>query len=172
MAVLRSVLFGLACLLAAVSAQAGEAGQGQMTFTINVGSLHVGSEMDLNERNPGLGIGYRYALSDAWELNGEAGFYRNSFNGRTVYGFASADYEMLRAGAVSVRMGGFAGLAEYPDLGAQMRKGGAPVIGDWLFAAGGQAVVRLEDVADLRFRVLPAGAVADALFTAQLAVSF
>ncbi len=143
-------------------------------LTFNVASYHLGATRDFNEVNPGFGFGVTGPSPiDAFELGLEAGNYKNSLDNQSYYIMGSLDTEVAQLSKnIAVRLGGFAGFSRYPTGANKFKDHGVPTIGDWVMAAGLQSTLRISDDYDVRLRVMPAGNVADALFTLQLAVRF
>lgn len=141
---------------------------------INLASYHLNSSKDFNEINPGIGIGFTTPSGlGRSEFGLEVGQYKNSINSQSYYVMGSLDAEVARITPnVAIRMGGFAGFSHYPGDARKFKDRGVPTIGNWVMAAGLQTAVRVNDTYDLRIRVMPAGDVADALFTAQIAIGF
>ena len=141
-------------------------------ITFNLGSHHLNANRDFNEFNPGLGVGLSKEFS-GFELSGEIGQYHNSLDEQSQYAMASVDREIARFGQRTAwRMGGFAGFARYPSSSNKFKDHGVPTFGDWVLGVGLQTTFRFDDKYDLRLRVMPAGHVADALFTAQFSIRF
>lgn len=143
-------------------------------LTFNLASHHLNASRDFNEINLGLGIGITGPSGiGATEFGIEAGQYKNSLDNQSYYVMASLDLEVIEITEnLALRMGGFSGLAHYPSNGNKFKDHGVPTIGDWVMAIGLQSTLRVADKYDLRVRVMPAGNVADALFTAQVSVRY
>ncbi len=143
-------------------------------LTFNLGSHHLNASRDFKEFNPGLGIGVSGPLGlGSLEIGIEMGQYRNSLERQSYYVMGSLDTEVASfSDNVALRLGGFGGFARYPGSANKFKNHGVPTIGDWVLGIGLQSTVRIADTYDLRLRVMPAGHVADALFTAQVAVRF
>jgi len=146
----------------------------RLVFSLRRCGHHLNASRDFNEFNPGIGIGITGKIgSGSTEFGLEAGQYKNSLSNQSYYLIASADTEVLSVSEdLKVRMGGFTGFARYPETANKFKNHGVPTVGDWVLAIGLQTTFRVADTYDLRLRVMPAGNVADALFTAQLAVHF
>ncbi len=142
--------------------------------TFNLASFHLNSSRDFNEINPGFGIGITGPSGlGRSEFGIEAGQYRNSLSDQSYYVMSSLDIEVLEISPnVALRMGGFGGFAHYSGSANKFKDHGVPTIGDWVMAVGAQTTLRVADKYDLRLRVMPAGSVADALFTAQISVRY
>jgi len=148
--------------------------QARPYLVVNLASYHLNASQNFNEINPGIGIGV--TLPDQMmggELGLEIGQYRNSLDSGSYYATGSYDWQVADFGGdVALRMGAFAGASHYPGDAAKFKNRGVPTIGNWVIVGGAQATVRIDDTYDVRLRVLPAGKVADALFTLQMAVRF
>lgn len=156
------------------SAQALDLSKARPHLTFNLASYHLNADQDFNEINPGLGIGLTFADGPlGGELGVEVGQYRNSLNSNSYYVTGSLDWEVAQVSdTVAVRLGGFGGMSHYPGDANKFKNRGVPTVGNWVLVAGAQATVRVNDIYDVRLRVLPAGKVADALFTMQVGVRF
>jgi|GEM_PF-1153262 len=156
------------------AASAGEKSGFRPHLTFNLASYHHNSSRDFNEINPGLGIGITGPSGlGTSEFGIEAGQYRNSLSDQSYYITTSLDVQILSISPnVALRMGGFSGFAHYSGSANKFKKHGVPTIGDWVLALGAQTTLRIADKYDLRLRVMPAGSVADALFTAQMSVRY
>lgn len=143
-------------------------------LTLNVGSYHVNASQDFNEFNPGIGAGLTFGIRNPnIEIDVEVGQYRNSLSDNSVYVMAAWDAQIARLSSnVTWRAGTFFGFSHYPGDSSRLKGRGVPTIGNWVMGAGLQSSLRLNDTTDLRVRVMPAGNVADALFTMQLARFF
>lgn len=78
--------------------------------SILIGSRHIGAEIDLNEDNLGLFVG--------WECHGataKLGTYDNSFDKQSWALSLSSEYTTLSAGGFNAALIG--GVAHYPDTG-------------------------------------------------------
>lgn len=148
--------------------------EGRTHISFNIASYHLNASRDFNEVNPGIGIGRSFRLGETnAEIDAEIGIYKNSLERQTIYAMTSLDTRVARLGsAATLRMGVFSGLAHYPGDTNKFKKQGVPTIGNWVMAVGGQAALRINDRHDLRVRVMPAGKVADALFTLQIVTRF
>jgi len=143
-------------------------------LTFNLASLHLNASRDFNEFNPGIGIGLTAPVGTGpSEIGVEAGQYRNSLGDQSYYVMASFDAQIASLTPnMALRLGAFSGFARYPGTANKFKNHGVPTIGDWVLAVGLQTTLRIADTYDVRLRVMPAGNVADALFTAQMAVRF
>lgn len=141
---------------------------------INLASHHLNASRDFNQTNSGLGFGFTTPSGiGASEFGLEIGQYRNSVDRQSHYIMSSLDTEVAAiTSSTALRLGVFAGFAHYPGDANKFRNSGVPTFGNWVLAAGGQATLRIDDTYDLRLRVMPAGKIADALFTLQLAIRF
>ena len=168
------VLFLSLTVAATGSANAFDLSQGRMHVTANIGSYHLNASREFDEVNPGLGLGMSFALNDrGTEFDAEVGYYRNSLGGGSYYVMGAFDTTVAEISPrTSIRMGVFGGLAHYPGDASKFKNRGVPTFGNWVMAAGAQATLRIDDRYDLRMRVMPAGKVADALFTLQVAAYF
>ncbi len=156
------------------SASAFELSAARPHLTFNLASYHHNATEDFNEVNPGIGIGVTFEDKRfGGELGFEAGQYKNSLNSNSYYLTTSYDWEVADLGNdVKVRLGGFTGASHYPGDANKFKDRGVPTLGNWVLVAGAQATVRVNDTYDVRLRVLPAGDVADALFTMQVGFRF
>lgn len=172
--IVRGLFLGIlaAVAVAGTAAQGFDLSQARAHVAFNIGSHHLNASRQFEEFNPGLGVGVTVPTA-----GGEAGFelgqYRNSLGADSHYAMAHIDWQVASAGAdIALRLGGFGGMARYPGDAAKFKNRGVPTVGNWVMAAGVQATVRIADTIDLRMRAMPAGNVADALFTAQVAYRF
>ena len=142
-------------------------------ITLNIASHHLNASDTFEESNPGIGVGFTVPVDEQGsEFGLEVGQYRNSIRSNSVYVMGSLDTPVASlSSAADLRLGVFGGVARYPGATKKF-KSGVPTMGDWVLAAGGQATVRIREDYDVRMRVLPAGNVADALFTLQVAYRF
>ena len=142
--------------------------------TVNLGSYHHNPSRDFNEFNPGFGFGVTGPAGlPSTELGAEIGQYKNSLNEQSYYLMGSLEREAFAiTSAMRLRLGVFAGFARYAGSANKFKGHGVPTIGDWVLGLGLQSTLRMSDTYDLRLRAMPAGHVADALFTAQLAVRY
>lgn len=170
--VLFCVLFALTAVVQVASAKDGSGIRPHLTF--NLASHHLNASRNFNEVNPGLGIGLTGPIADGrTEFGLELGQYKNSLNTQSYYVMAALDVEIAELSPnVALRIGGFSGFAHYSEAANKFKGHGVPTLGNWVMAVGLQTTLRLADTYDLRLRVMPAGNVADALLTAQLAVRF
>jgi len=172
--VLSCVVFALmACVDVASAKDLKERGL-RPHLTFNLASLHLNASRDFNEFNPGIGIGLTAPVGTGpSEIGVEAGQYRNSLGDQSYYVMASFDAQIASLTPnMALRLGAFSGFARYPGTANKFKNHGVPTIGDWVLAVGLQTTLRIADTYDVRLRVMPAGNVADALFTAQMAVRF
>jgi len=176
---MRGYLFviGLALLSFCLFAQASlafDTSKMRPHLTFNLGSYHVNANQRFEEFNPGLGIGFTYPTG--WkntEAGLELGQYRNSLGDQSYYLMGSLDAPVAQVThKTELRLGVFGGFAHYPGQSSRIKSSGVPSIGNWILAAGGQATLRMDERTDLRLRVMPAGDVADALVTLQMAIRF
>lgn len=170
----RFLAVAVAFLSLSTMANAFDLSSGRAHVTANLASYHLNSSREFNEINPGLGLGMTFQLGRGHaELDIEGGYYRNSLNRGTYYVMSAIDTQVAQiSDNVQFRMGLFGGLAHYPGDASKFKDRGVPTFGNWVMAAGAQATLRLNDSYDLRLRVMPAGKVADALFTLQIAAYF
>jgi len=125
-------------------------------LVLSLASVHINGTADLNEQNPGLGLGCQLREN----LAVEAGVFRDSFNNTSVYGIGILTRQWGPA-----RIGAFAGIARYPDAAVNIA---LPSIGDWIPVAGLQG-----EMGPVLLRLLPQdGVFADAVVTLQLKFSF
>ena len=143
-------------------------------LTFNLASHHLNAQQEFNEFNPGLGVGVSVPNHDrSSELALEVGQYKNSLNRQSIYATASIDRSVWMINANSeVRFGAFGAFAQYDRSAASLKKRGVPSVGDWVVAVGAQVNLRISDTNDLRLRIMPAGDIADALFTLQTTIRF
>jgi len=143
-------------------------------IAVNLASYHHNASRTFNERNPGLGLGATFALpSINAETTFEAGAYYNSIETTSYYVTGSTDFQVAEMGsAAALRLGAFTGFAHYPEEALKFAGSGVPSIGNWVIVGGAQATLRVNNRHDLRVRVIPAGSVADAIFTFQIATHF
>lgn len=143
-------------------------------IAFNLGSYHLNASQDFNEVNPGLGVGVSMPSGIGnFSLDVELGQYRNSIKSDSYYVMSSLDHQIYApSDRLSVRLGAFGGFAHYPGNKIKFKNSDVPTIGNWVLAAGLQTVLRVDNKYDVRLRVMPAGKVADALFTLQLARRF
>jgi len=125
-------------------------------MVLSVASVHIDATTDLNQSNPGLGLGCQLSGT----LAVEAGIFVDSYENTTVYGIGILSKEV---GPVEV--GAFAGVARYPDADINIA---LPNFQNWIPVAGLQA-----SYGPVLLRVLPQdGEVADAVVTLQIKVGF
>jgi len=119
-------------------------------------SAHINATADLNENNPGLGLGCQ--LRPAFAV--EAGFFEDSYSNTTVYGIG-----IVTTDIGPLEIGAFAGIARYPDADINIA---LPSFHDWIPVAGLQA-----GIGPVLLRLLPQdGVIADAVVTLQLRTIF
>lgn len=161
-------------LTLATMASANESFKIRPHVAINLGSYHLNASRDFNETNSGFGLGFTMPSGiGASEFGLEIGQYKNSINTQSQYIMSSLDTEVAKfTPSTALRLGIFGGFARYPGASNKFKNSGVPTFGDWVMAAGAQATLRIDDTYDLRLRVMPAGNVADALVTLQLAIRF
>ena len=178
--VLRKAVLALwaVCVTVGVSfggvASALDLSKGRPHLTFNLASYHHNASQDFNEINLGIGVGLTFADGPlGGELGVEVGQYRNSLERNSYYISGSLDWEVGRlSDDVALRLGGFGGTSHYPGDASKFKNRGVPTIGNWVLVAGAQATVRINDTYDVRMRIMPAGDVADALFTLQAGIRF
>ena len=168
------VVFALMTVVDVATAKDGQTDGLRPHLAFNLGSHHLNASRDFNEFNPGIGIGQPGPIGTGTsQLGVEAGQYKNSLGDQSYYLMASFDAQIASITPnVALRMGGFSGFARYKGTANKFKNHGVPTIGDWVLAVGLQTTLRVADTYDLRLRVMPAGNVADALFTALMAVRF
>lgn len=177
---LRKARVAVVCVVCVLAGLAGKPASavdwtnGRPHLTFNLASYHLNASRDFNEINPGIGIGVTFPDDIlGGELGFEVGQYRNSLDSNSYYATGSYDWQIAEFSQdVTLRMGGFAGASHYPGDAEKFKNRGVPTIGNWVLVGGAQATVRIQDTYDIRLRVLPAGDVADALFTLQMGVRF
>lgn len=168
------VFLSVAGLGAGSAAVALDMSQARPHLMFSLGSYHLNASQDFNEFNPGIGLGVTIP-DDTFggELGLEFGHYENSLSSSSYYATGSYDWQVMDFGGnTTLRLGGFAGASHYPGDSDKFKGRGVPTIGNWVIVAGAQGTVRIDDTYDVRLRVMPAGNVADALFTLQLGVRF
>ena len=173
----RVVALGMVCLtillVGATVALSANISDLRGQAVINLGSRHLGASEDFQEFNPGLGLGAFLPVFEGRAVAaGEIGFYRNSLDRISVYATGSLDTAILAAQRTELRIGLFGGLANYPDDAEKFGDTGVPTIGSVVVVGGAQATLRFDDRVDFRVRVVPAGNVADAILTGQIAIRF
>ncbi len=143
-------------------------------LTVNIGSYHLNASQDFNEVNPGLGVGLTFGIANPnIELDIEIGQYRNSLSDNSVYIMGAWDTQIAKLSPnLTWRAGSFIGVSHYPGDSSRLKGNGVPTFGNWVMGGGLQTSLRLNDDTDLRMRIMPAGKIADALFTLQAARYF
>lgn len=179
MFVLRRLVFAIAYLLVLFISFVRPALAVELTdirphLTLNVGSYHLNASQEFNEVNPGLGVGLTFGIANPnIEVDVEIGQYRNSLSDNSVYIMGSWDTQIAQLSSnLTWRAGSFIGLSHYPGDSSRLKGNGVPTFGNWVMGGGLQTSLRLNDETDLRLRVMPAGKIADALFTLQVAQYF
>jgi len=125
-------------------------------MVLSIASVHIDATTDLNQSNPGLGLGCQ--LRGAFAV--EVGFFEDSYENTTLYGIGILSKEIG-----PVEIGAFAGVARYPDADINIA---LPSFQDWIPVAGLQA-----SYGPVLLRLLPQdGVVADAVVTLQIKVGF
>lgn len=114
---------------------------------VSIASKHIGADEDFQEFNPGVSIGARRDIGwrgGEWGL--EAGVFQNSYDERSFYAGAWADWPIADlTERTQLRFGGFFAYAEYPQLVDEAEDFGAFVIGDFIPLVAAQAAVRFDD---------------------------
>lgn len=170
----KSIVFLFVFICSALPIAAYELPKIHRHVAVNLGSHHLNADRKFNEINPGIGIGLAAELGRAdGEFALEIGQYKNSLSTQSAYITTSMDAELLELSEhLKFRAGLFFGFAHYPGDANKFKNRGVPTIGNWVMAAGIQTTLRMNNRYDFRVRVLPAGDVADALFTMQVAIRF
>ena len=167
-------LLGITLVLSlATNALAFEFADLRAQAVLNIGSRHVGTSYEFEEFNPGLAVGaFAPVFGGSAEVASEVGFYRNSLGRTSIYATGSIDTQVLGNDRTQLRLGAFAGLANYPDDARKFADSGVPTLGSVVLIGGAQATMRFDDRLDFRVRALPAGNVADVILTGQIAIRF
>lgn len=164
------ILLGL-LLASPVGASENKAYRPYLSF--NIASSHMGTDVEYNEFNPGVGIGLAFATAHGGEFLAEVGGYKNSFSTRSMYGAVTYELPVAKlAQNTELRLGGFLGLVTYPKQTQKFRDGGAIMVGEAVLLGGISATIRHNDRYDLRARIVPGGASAKAIATLQLGIRY
>lgn len=138
----------------------------------NLASLHLASTADFNEFNPGLNISVTFRDELAFQYGLQVGGYVNSYNDRTLYGLAFANWRLLSMDNVEFRVGGFVGMFEYPNLIEEVNAAGWVSAGDMVLAFGPTLTMRMSSGTDLIVGFLPAyGKDTKGIFTLQASIA-
>ncbi|MBB5514019.1 hypothetical protein FHS89_000017 [Rubricella aquisinus] len=124
-----------------------------------VGSLHLGTDQDLNGENPGFGIGFREPSPwDGWEQSFEAGIFYNSYEEDAPYGIYALTRDLMAWEAWSLRGGAMVGAARYSALAPGLERDyGIPNLNGVIPIAGLVGVFRHEGGTDIRLKAVPPG---------------
>jgi len=125
-------------------------------LTVSLGSAHINATRELNENNPGIGVGCEIREN----LVLEGGGLINSYNDTTSYAIAimTRDYGKWELGV-------FGGIAHYPDAKNNIN---LPSVGDFIPAGGVQAAR-----GPFLIRLIPQdGIISDAVLIFQLRAEF
>lgn len=163
-----SIVVLLACLMST-------AAMAEVKWRIgaNLASIHVAPQREFNNINPGLFISATFRAEKRFQYSVQAGAYVNSYSERTLYALTAADWHVADMGTTELRMGGFAGLFEYPVLAETARGWGWPTVGDYVLAMGPSLKLRMQNGVDFSIGFLPvAGKETAGVFTFQASVPF
>lgn len=165
--------FGATAFSALAQGEEGEAAEPEPEWrffaSASIASHHVGAEQDFEEFNPGITFGAaRARWGGAWETGAEIGVFRNSYGDTSPYGGVYVDRRVLDLSEdVNLRLGLFAGYADYPQLVDEAEDNGALVVGDFVPIISGQASLRVADALEFRTRFGPGLEDAEAIFAFQ-----
>lgn len=128
-----------------------------------LGSAHIGGA-DLNDFNPGLGLGWRRPAS--WcgcEEAFEFGVFYNSYEEIAPYAAYTVSRRIAQPGAHSeVWLGLLGGIARYRELAPQLRREHSiPSVAGYIPVVGLVASWRHRERTDLRLKLVPPGADVD-----------
>jgi len=144
----------------------------QWRLGFNLASLHVASTAEFNEFNPGMNISVTFGDQRAFQYGFQVGGYLNSYNNRTFYGLAFANWRILRMDNVELRAGGFVGMFEYPNLIEEVQAAGWVSAGDMVLAFGPTLTMRMNNGTDIIVGYLPAyGKDMQGIFTLQASIA-
>jgi len=67
-------------------------------LAFNIASAHMGTDVDYNELNTGVGIGLAFAMARGGEISAEIGTYKNSFSTYSTYTAVTYDLPVAQLG--------------------------------------------------------------------------
>lgn len=134
--------------------------------TVSHASSHIDASRDFQEVNPGLGFGSEAPLknSNKVAVGIETGRFLNSLDDWSSYSVGYWEYDVLPSKPRRLRIGGFAGLAEYPTEAA---RGHLPSFGDFITVGGLQVTVPTIGNHEIRMRAAPGISQSGAILTLQ-----
>ena len=145
------------------------------TVTFSLASRHLGFDQQLNERNPGVSIGFVLpVLNGATELAAQAGFYKNSFEGwsRQISAEISTEVGRLHRD-LAFRVGASIGFADYGAEARHFRDAGVPVAGaDDVLFGGPTLTLRYRDHVDFKTRIIPMSTDGQVIMTFEIGFLF
>jgi len=146
----------------------------QWRIGANLASIHVAPQQEFNQFNPGAFISATFRAGKKFEYGLQAGGYLNSYNERTLYVSSFANWRVASIGNVDIRVGGFLGLFEYPNIAERAQDIGWPTVGDYVLAFGPSLKLRLENGVDFTIGYLPGSKLkkANGVFTFQASIPF
>ncbi|MEL7463041.1 MAG: hypothetical protein AAFN79_03185 [Pseudomonadota bacterium] len=170
----RVIVFLLA-LMAPFAASSAElevehlSGEWRPFVGVSIASKHVGADRDFQEFNPGVSLGLSRRIGwrrGEWGLEG--GYFQNSYDEGSFYAGLWADWPVASIeDRLDVRLGGFFGYAEYPQLVDEAEDFGALVIGDFVPLVAAQASLRIDDRFSLLTRFGPGIEDSDVILSLQ-----
>lgn len=127
----------------------------QWRIGANLASIHIDPAQDFNEFNPGAYLSISFRDGQPFQYGLQFGGYVNSYNGRTIYGLAFANWRVLDMRASELRLGAFTGLFEYPNLIEKAEIAGWPTVGNYVLALGPSLTWRMDNGVDITMGYLP-----------------
>ena len=147
--------------------------ENQWRIGANLASYHIASTEEFNQLNLGVFVSTTFRSEHAFQYGVQIGGYSNSYRERTLYTLAFANWKVLDWKGAELRMGGFTGFFEYPNLIDQVEEANWPHIGNMVLALGPSMVIRMDNGIDLTFGYLPVhGKEAKGVITLQTSFAF
>ena len=163
-----SVIAVLFCLISTTASA-----ETELRIGANLGSIHIAPQQEFNNINPGLFISATFRAKKRFQYGLQAGAYVNSFSERTIYALSFANWRVADIGSAELRIGGFAGFFEYPDLADTARGWGWPTLGDYVLAMGPSVKLRAQNGVEFSIGFLPVvGKEAAGVITFQTSIPF
>ena len=144
------------------------------TVTFSLASHHIGIDQQLNERNPGISLGFILPVyKDRVEIAAQAGLYKNSFGGwsRQVSGEISTQIWKPQPD-LALRVGASVGFADYGPHAQNFRAAGVPVTGNNVLFGGPTLTLRYQDRVDFKTRFIPLSTDGQAVMTFEIGFLF
>jgi len=137
-----------------------------------LGSWHIGAD-ELNNVNPGLGLGRRWAARrEGIEFHLEGGVFFNSYEEVSPLLLGGASMQVAEIGPGSLRLGASLGVARYEALADYLEESyGIPNVEGFIPIGALTAYYRWGDM-DVRLTTVPPGEGVDAILNLSVARSF